>query len=140
MLLARTVLRGSHGNLCESGESVFWGGHPFKIYVDKTKLISYTDSVISINRKNLCMGRPRRVGKSMAADMLVAYYEIRKRCAVRDRAAYKEVSTVSNRHFFTGDKKCFYQKKYVISLQRRTMWSIRWACPGPRYFCMVTKC
>lgn len=44
------------------------------IYVDKTGLISYTNSVLSTKQKNVCVSRPRRFGKSMAADMLAAYY------------------------------------------------------------------
>ena len=44
------------------------------IYVDKSKLISYTNRVLNTKQKNLCVSRPRRFGKSMAADMLVAYY------------------------------------------------------------------
>ena len=44
------------------------------IYVDKSRLISYTNNVLNTNRKNMCVSRPRRFGKSMAADMLVAYY------------------------------------------------------------------
>lgn len=45
-----------------------------RIYVDKTKLIAYTNSVLNTKQKNMCVSRPRRFGKSMAADMLVAYY------------------------------------------------------------------
>ena len=44
------------------------------IYVDKSELISYTNDVLNTKRKNMCVSRPRRFGKSMAADMLVAYY------------------------------------------------------------------
>ena len=44
------------------------------IYVDKSALISYTNACMHTMRKNLCISRPRRFGKSMAADMLAAYY------------------------------------------------------------------
>ena len=44
------------------------------VYVDKSELISYTNNIINTSRKNVCVSRPRRFGKSMAADMLVAYY------------------------------------------------------------------
>ncbi len=44
------------------------------IYVDKTELIAYTNRVLNTTRENICVCRPRRFGKSMAADMLVAYY------------------------------------------------------------------
>ena len=45
-----------------------------KIYVDKTELMKYTNDVIRTEDKYVCVSRPRRFGKSMAADMLVAYY------------------------------------------------------------------
>lgn len=45
-----------------------------KIYVDKSELIIYTNSVIETNQQYLCVSRPRRFGKSMALDMLAAYY------------------------------------------------------------------
>ncbi len=44
------------------------------IYVDKSGLISYTDSVLNTKQKYVCVSRPRRFGKTMAADMLAAYY------------------------------------------------------------------
>ena len=45
-----------------------------KIYVDKSGLISYTNGVIRTNQQYLCVSRPRRFGKSMALEMLAAYY------------------------------------------------------------------
>jgi len=45
-----------------------------QIYVDKTGLASYTNSVIHTRQKFVCVSRPRRFGKSMAADLLAAYY------------------------------------------------------------------
>ena len=45
-----------------------------KIYVDKSELIAYTNSIISTPQKFACVSRPRRFGKTMAAKMLVAYY------------------------------------------------------------------
>lgn len=43
------------------------------IYIDKTGLIEKTNAVIDTRQKFLCVSRPRRFGKSMAADMLAAY-------------------------------------------------------------------
>ena len=45
-----------------------------RIYVDKTELIRYTNSVLFGEQKYICVSRPRRFGKSMAANMLTAYY------------------------------------------------------------------
>lgn len=56
------------------GNTAFREAVNSKIYVDKSELISYTNSVLNTKQKNLCVSRPRRFGKSMAADMLAAYY------------------------------------------------------------------
>lgn len=45
-----------------------------KIYVDKSGLISYTNSVINTSQRYVCVSRPRRFGKSVTAEMLAAYY------------------------------------------------------------------
>lgn len=45
-----------------------------QIYVDKTELIKYTNKVLFGEQKFICVSRPRRFGKSMAANMLTAYY------------------------------------------------------------------
>lgn len=45
-----------------------------QIYVDKTELIAYANRCIKTPQKFICISRPRRFGKSMAANMLVAYY------------------------------------------------------------------
>lgn len=46
-----------------------------QIYVDKSGLINITNSLINTRQKYLCISRPRRFGKSMAMDMLSAYYD-----------------------------------------------------------------
>ena len=45
-----------------------------RIYVDKTGLIEYTNSVLDTTNAYICNSRPRRFGKSYAANMLAAYY------------------------------------------------------------------
>lgn len=56
------------------------GNIPFRdarfsnIYIDKSMLISKTDAVYRTERKFIYVSRPRRFGKSMAANMLTAYY------------------------------------------------------------------
>ena len=44
------------------------------IYVDKTSFLESVNQVINTRQKYMCISRPRRFGKSMAADMLTAYY------------------------------------------------------------------
>ena len=45
-----------------------------EIYVDKTGLIEVTNRFICTPQAFICNSRPRRFGKSMAANMLAAYY------------------------------------------------------------------
>ncbi|MBQ1993292.1 MAG: AAA family ATPase, partial [Lachnospiraceae bacterium] len=45
-----------------------------EIYVDKTELIAYTNKKLHTEQKYICVSRPRRFGKSVAAKMLEAYY------------------------------------------------------------------
>lgn len=45
------------------------------IYVDKTDMISFINSTLGTKDKLTCVSRPRRFGKSFAAQMLCAYYD-----------------------------------------------------------------
>ena len=45
-----------------------------KIYVDKSNLIAKTNESFETRQRFLCISRPRRFGKTMAAEMLAAYY------------------------------------------------------------------
>ena len=45
-----------------------------EIYVDKTGLLRYTNSIVNTMQKYICVSRPRRFGKSVTAAMLAAYY------------------------------------------------------------------
>jgi hypothetical protein len=44
-------------------------------YIDKSELIAYINSTIGTKEKLTCVSRPRRFGKSYAAQMLAAYYD-----------------------------------------------------------------
>lgn len=45
------------------------------IYVDKSGLIRFINGRIDKRKRFICVSRPRRFGKSMAAEMLSAYYD-----------------------------------------------------------------
>lgn len=45
-----------------------------EIYIDKSGLIAYTNEKLNTEQQYICVNRPRRFGKSMAANMLAAYY------------------------------------------------------------------
>lgn len=45
-----------------------------EIYVDKSGLIAHTNKCLHSKEKYICVSRPRRFGKTMALEMLAAYY------------------------------------------------------------------
>ena len=80
------------------GNEAFQQAISDELYMDKTMLISRINPKLNKSRmKHLCVSRPRRFGKSMAADMLTAYYS--KGCAsgelfngkkIEQEASYKQ--------------------------------------------------
>lgn len=72
-----------------------------KIYVDKTGMIGYLNSLVNTEQKYVCVSRPRRFGKTMATNMICAYY---------DRTAESRV--------LFSDKKLANQDKWDTFLSR----------------------
>jgi hypothetical protein len=64
-------------------------------YVDKTSLIDVINSTISTKRKLTCISRPRRFGKSYAAQMLCAYYDR----TVDSRELFKKLKIAKKRGY-----------------------------------------
>lgn len=62
---------GNYLNIGNAGFSAVREG----IYVDKTGLISFMNRILGTRDKLSCVSRPRRFGKSYAAQMLCAYYD-----------------------------------------------------------------
>lgn len=62
------------GRFVNPDNSAFQVALNSKIYVDKTGLLKYTNSVLDTMEGYICNSRPRRFGKSYAANMLAAYY------------------------------------------------------------------
>lgn len=65
------------------------------IYVDKTGMISFINSILGTTDKMTCVSRPRRFGKSFAAKMLCAYYD--KSCD--SRALFEGLEISKNADF-----------------------------------------
>lgn len=60
------------------------------IYIDKTEMIALINQKLNKpSAKYICVSRPRRFGKSMAADMLTAYYS--RNCDSRELFAGKNI-------------------------------------------------
>lgn len=47
-----------------------------KIYVDKTGLLEYTNSVLNSTNAYICNSRPRRFGKSITANIVDLYLKL----------------------------------------------------------------
>ena len=63
------------GSYLNPGSTAFQGSLRSQIYIDKSGLIEKTNTVLGTEQKYVCVSRPRRFGKSMAANMLAAYYD-----------------------------------------------------------------
>ena len=57
------------GSYLNTGNKGFQESLNSKIYVDKTGLIEKTNAVLNTRQKFMCVSRPRRFGKSMAAEI-----------------------------------------------------------------------
>lgn len=64
------------GDYVNPGVDKFQMSLDSKIYVDKSSLIAKTNAVFRTRQRFICISRPRRFGKTMAAEMLAAYYGI----------------------------------------------------------------
>ena len=53
-----------------------------QIYVDKTGMIGFINSILNTKQKFIAVSRARRFGKSMATEVLMAYYS--KGCDSRE--------------------------------------------------------
>ena len=63
------------GMYLNPGPDMLRQGRNSRIYVDKSELITYLNEVVGTEQKYVCVSRPRRFGKSMAANMVCAYYD-----------------------------------------------------------------
>ena len=73
-LILERVIQKNMGRFVNPDNSAFQVALNSRIYVDKTGLIEYTNSVLDTTNAYICNSRPRRFGKSYAANMLAAYY------------------------------------------------------------------
>ena len=63
------------GTFLNPGKNAFEEAVRSEIYVDKTDMILHLNAVVGTKQKYVSVSRPRRFGKSMAADMICAYYD-----------------------------------------------------------------
>ena len=63
------------GTYLNPGKTAFEEAVNSEIFVDKTEMIAFLNSVVKTKQKYVCVSRPRRFGKTMAVDMICAYYD-----------------------------------------------------------------
>ena len=62
------------GTYLNPGNEVFRRIVSARIYVDKSGLLEVTNSMLDTADNYICMSRPRRFGKTIAGNMIAAYY------------------------------------------------------------------
>ncbi len=115
-----------------------------EIYVDKTGLIACTNKVLGTRQKYLCVSRPRRFGKSMAAEMLAAYYsygcdsgkdfqslEIAEHPSFEEQRNKYDTIFINMQEFLSRSKSV---PDMLDLLKRRVLWELMEAYPDFRYF------
>ncbi len=118
------------GSYLNPGSERFRTSLRSQIYVDKSLLIREINKLIRTEQKYVCVSRPRRFGKSMAADMLLAYYsngentsalfdnlKISKEASYREHLNQYDVIKINMQEFLSAthdvDKMLSRLKKYV---------------------------
>ena len=79
------------GRYVNPGNEGFTDASGSRLYVDKTGLLAHLNDVIGTEQRWVCVSRPRRFGKTMAADMAAAYYS--RGCSSGDLFREKEIAS-----------------------------------------------
>ncbi len=132
------------GIYLNSGKGKFTQNVNSAVYIDKTGLIKYTNSVLCTNQKCICVSRPRRFGKSMAANMLTAYYS--RGCDSRELFAGLEIAGEENfsQHLNQYDTIFLNMQEFLSrtesveemlgGLKKALLWDLLEEYPDFRYF------
>ena len=73
---------------------------------DKTEMIMYLNSVVKTKQKYVSVLRPRRFGKTMAADMICAYYD--RKAESRELFANRKLAGCEP--YKSGEKEVFWDE------------------------------
>ena len=63
------------GTYLNPGKAAYQMAVNSEIFIDKTRMIQYINSIVNTQQRFVSVSRPRRFGKTMAADMICAYYD-----------------------------------------------------------------
>ena len=114
------------------------------IYVDKTELLKYTNSILRTTQKYICISRPRRFGKSITANMLAAYYE----CEQDSKELFSKLKVSASENFekhlnqydtiFLNMQEFLSQTKNIEEMielvKKSVIWDLLDKYPDFRYF------
>lgn len=126
------------------GNNKFQMARQSKIYVDKSNLIACLNEVIQTENRFACVSRPRRFGKSMAANMIAAYYDR----TVDTAAAFNGLKITQDESFLTHGGKYdviqlnmqeFLSQTHDIDellslLEKSVLWDLLEEYPRYKYF------
>ncbi|SFQ04417.1 PD-(D/E)XK nuclease superfamily protein [Butyrivibrio proteoclasticus] len=63
------------GQFLNPGKESYLEAVNSQIYIDKSEMIAYLNTLVKTKQKYVSVSRPRRFGKTMAVDMICAYYD-----------------------------------------------------------------
>lgn len=128
------------GNYLNPGSERFRTSLRSQIYVDKSLLIAEINKLVRTEQKYVCVSRPRRFGKSMAADMLLAYYsagedtaplfenlKISKTASYREHLNQYDVIKINMQEFLSATHSV---DEMLRILQKRILMEIKRAYPN----------
>ena len=125
------------------GEDLFLEAKTDEIYVDKSAIIEKLNSSYGKQRKYICVSRPRRFGKTMAANMICAYYdrtvadEVFDGLAISaspDFARYRGAADVLRINMQEFLSRTHDIEKMIDRLRRSVLFELLDAYPQVRYF------
>lgn len=89
--------------------------------MDKTGLIVYTNKYLNTEQQYICVSRPRRFGKTMALNMLAAYYS--RGCNSRELFEEREIGKDSTfeEHLNQYDVIFLNMQQFVIRAKKQNV-------------------
>ena len=125
------------------GSDKFQMARRSEIYVDKSLMIAYLNRVIRTEDRFVCVSRPRRFGKSMAANMISAYYDrtsaaelfrgmqIEQEASFNDHYGHYDVIQINMQDFLSQTQNI---DDFLKLLKKSIMWDLLEEYPTHKYF------
>jgi len=115
-----------------------------EIYIDKSGIIGYLNKVVDTEQCFVCVSRPRRFGKSMAANLISAYYDrtvdvkylfrnmkIASEPGFARYAGQYDVIKLNMQEFLSNSQD---MEEMLALIKKSLLWDLLEEYPGFRYF------